>query len=135
MTYVPEALRKQVALRANERCEYCRLYQDHSFFTHEIDHIYAEKHGGETIEANLCFACADCNRHKGSDICSLDTVSGEIIALFHPRRAQWMEHFQMEESGIIRALTPTGRVTARLIGFNRQELVTERARLLALGVY
>lgn len=85
MTYIPEALRRLVAvseadaqrLRAGGRCEYCRLHEDDTFFTPEVDHIYAEKHDGPTIEWNLCVACADCNRNKGSDICSLDPETGD----------------------------------------------------------
>ena len=43
MTYIPEALRRLVAEQADGRCEYCRLHEDDAFFTHEVDHIYAEK--------------------------------------------------------------------------------------------
>jgi 5-methylcytosine-specific restriction endonuclease McrA len=53
---------------------------------HEGDHVVAEKHGRTTLEANLCLSCFDCNRHKGSDLASLDVETGNIILLFHPRR-------------------------------------------------
>jgi hypothetical protein len=135
MTYIPEALRQQVAERAKVRCEYCRLHEDHAYFTHEIDHIYAEKHGGNTVEKNLCLACADCNRHKGSDLCSLDPHTGEVVALFHPRHDQWGEHFYLMNTGIIEPLTATGRVTERVLRFNRVELVADRVRLIRLGKY
>ena len=115
MTYVPEELRQRVAERAKNRCEYCHLHVDHVYFTHEIDHIYAEKHGGNSVEDNLCFACADCNRHKGSDLCSLDPDTAEIVALFHPRRDQWRDHFQLSDTGIIEPVTATGRVTERVL--------------------
>ena len=62
MTYIPEALRRLVTERAGGRCAYCRLHEDDTFFIHEVDHIYAEKHDGPTVEGNLCIACADCNR-------------------------------------------------------------------------
>ena len=135
MTYIPEALRQQVAARANARCEYCRLHEDYAYFTHEIDHIYAEKHSGDTIEANLCLACADCNRHKGSDLCSIDPQTGNVVALFHPRHESWNEHFRLIETGVIEPLTATGRVTERILRFNRVDLVADRARLIALGGY
>lgn len=135
MTYIPEILRQQVTTRAKSRCEYCRLHEDHTYYTHEIDHIYAEKHGGDTVETNLCLACADCNRHKGSNLCSLDPQSGDVAALFHPRRNQWDEHFRLIETGIIEPLTSAGRVTERVLRFNRVELVADRARLIKLGGY
>jgi hypothetical protein len=64
MTYIPEPLRLQVTARAEVRWEYCRLHEDNSYYAHEIDHIYAEKHSGETTAENLCLACVFCNRHK-----------------------------------------------------------------------
>ena len=135
MTYVSEALRQQVEERAEGRCEYCRLPETHAYFRHEIDHIYAEKHGGLTLEENLCLACVDCNRHKGSDLCSLDPDTGTIMPLFHPRRDQWRDHFRLVDSGVIEPLTGTGRVTERILRFNRVDLIADRARLIALGGY
>jgi len=135
MTYIPETLRYLVGERAGGRCEYCRLHEDDTFFTHEVDHIYAEKHGGPTVEWNLCIACADCNRNKGSDICSLDPETGDVVALFHPRRDRWSEHFRLSDTGVIELLTAHGRVTARLLRINRLDVVADRARLIALGRY
>ena len=43
MTYIPEALRRQVTERAGECCEYCLLPQEFSLYSHEVDHIIAEK--------------------------------------------------------------------------------------------
>lgn len=49
MTHIPDALRREITIRGRSRCEYCRLHEDDAYFTHEIDHIYAEKHGGPTV--------------------------------------------------------------------------------------
>ena len=127
MTYISEKLRQEVKERSNFRCEYCRLHETDGYFPHEIDHIYAEKHGGETLSENLCLACADCNRYKGSNLCSLDPQTGEITALFH--------HFTLANRGNIQARTARGRVTIRVLSLNRSELVTERIRLIMLGKY
>lgn len=135
MTYIPEPLRRLVAERAGGRCEYCLLHEDDTFFIHEIDHIYAEKHGGATTEDNLCSACADCNRYKGSDICSLDPETGAVVTLYHPRHTRWVEHFRLSDTGIIEPLTACGRVTTRLLRMNRLDVAADRARLIALGRY
>jgi HNH endonuclease len=134
-TYIPEALRREVVERGQIRCEYCRLLEMDSYYSHEIDHIYAEKHGGITESANLCLACADCNRHKGSNLCSLDPQTGDIVALYNPRNDLWKDHFQMFNNGKIQPLTAKGRVTERVLRFNRLELIAERIRLIALGKY
>ena len=128
-TYVPDVLRREVADRAEQRCEYCRVHQEDRLFAHEIDHIIAEKHGGQSVSDNLSLACAECNRYKGSDLCSLDSETQMIVSLFHPRSQRWTEHFRAAD-GFIEPLTPTGRVTARLLQLNRLDAVDRRRSLV-----
>ena len=75
---------------------------------------FAVKHSGETIAENLALCCTVCNRFKGSDIASVDSEPGRLIALFHPRRDRWDDHYRVQDGEII-ALTATGRVTVRLL--------------------
>jgi hypothetical protein len=135
MTYISETLRQQITSRARKRCEYCRLHELATYYKHEIDHIYAEKHGGNTVESNLCLACGDCNRYKGSDLCSLDPETDTVVSLLHPRRDKWNEHFRLNNIGMIEPLTPTGRATERILRFNRIHLVEQRQKFLELGFY
>jgi hypothetical protein len=51
-TYIPAALRRQVEARAENCCEFCKLPVGMSFYSHEIDHVIAEKHGGTTTVDN-----------------------------------------------------------------------------------
>ena len=101
---------------------------------HEVDHIYAEKHGGQTNENNLCLSCYYCNHYKGSDLCSLDPETGTLIALYHPRQDHWEEHFRLTGATII-PLTASGRVTARLFRMNDLERILEREMLIRLNLY
>jgi hypothetical protein len=64
--------------------------------SHEIDHIAAAKHGGETTAENLALCCTLCNKYKGTDLASIDPETGEMQRLFHPRRDRWLEHFQFQ---------------------------------------
>lgn len=80
-------------------------------------------------------ACAECNRNKGGDICSIDPETGDVVTLFHPRRDRWTDHVQLVDTGVIEPLTSHGRVTARLLRMNRLDLVADRARLISLGRY
>jgi 5-methylcytosine-specific restriction endonuclease McrA len=134
MTHIPEALRRTVFERAGGRCEYCLLRSEDSYWPHEVDHIYAEKHGGETNAANLCLSCNPCNRYKGSDLASIDPVNGEIVRLYHPRRDIWSEHFKLQEARI-EPLTAQGRVTVKLLRLNDPERLEERLGLIALKRY
>ena len=116
-TYIPVALRRQVRDRANGCCEYCLIPEAVSFALHPIDHVIAEKHGGPTTAENLALCCTICNLHKGSDLASVDPLTGEIVLLFNPRRERWTDHFRLAE-GRIEPLTPMGRVTVRLLQLN-----------------
>lgn len=134
MSYIPEALRQLVYERANGHCEYCRLDVRYAYFPYEIDHIVAEKHEGKTDESNLCLSCFECNCHKGSDLSSYDAQVDDIVRLFNPRRDQWSDHFQLNDAQIL-ALTPIGRVTVKLLQFNKRERLLEREELIAAGKY
>ncbi|MFL6465210.1 MAG: HNH endonuclease, partial [Bryobacteraceae bacterium] len=71
-------LARLVRERAREQCEYCRLPQSAFPFSFQVDHIRAEKHGGETVESNLALACPHCNRHKGPNSAGVDPSSGQL---------------------------------------------------------
>ncbi|MGH2409155.1 MAG: HNH endonuclease [Chloroflexota bacterium] len=105
-----------------------------AFYPHEVDHVVAEKHDGQTIESNLCLSCWVCNRHKGSDLTSIDPQTGAITPLFHPRRDRWDNHFQLN-GAVINGITPQGRATARMLHFNHADQVELREPLIALGHY
>lgn len=124
---IPNMLRLAVIARANGLCEYCHKPQV-SYFAHEVDHVIAQKHGGETVMENLAFACFECNRHKGSDIASLDPASGKLTLLFNPRNQSWHDHFYFDQ-GRIEPLTAHGRVTVFLLQLNQEERLTERIAL------
>ncbi|MBM3880567.1 MAG: HNH endonuclease [Verrucomicrobia bacterium] len=64
----------------------------------ELDHIIAEKHGGQTTSENLALACCYCNRFKGPNLSGVDPLSGEGLRLYHPRLDLWSEHFSWSGS-------------------------------------
>jgi 5-methylcytosine-specific restriction endonuclease McrA len=132
--YIPVELRKLVVKRASKRCEYCLIHQDFSIYTHEVDHIIAVKHGGETTADNLALSCLSCNRHKGSDFATIDQVTQEIVPLFNPRRQAWDEHFYIENARI-EGKTQIGKATARLLQFNVPNRVLQRQVLISQGAY
>jgi hypothetical protein len=132
--YVPAELRRLVIERALGCCEYCLLHQDHTDFSHQVDHIIALKHRGLTVLINLALACLECNLLKGSDLASIDPLTREIVPLFNPRRQIWHEHFTFQAEMIV-GLTPTGRTTVSLLQFNRSDRASQRRNLIKLGAY
>ena len=129
---VSAALRRMVRERAGGCCEYCQTPEDFALVPHQIDHIISEKHGGQTVAANLALSCTLCNQHKGSDVAAIDPATGEPVALYHPRCDSWSDHFRPQTASIV-ALTPQGRATVRLLQLNRPERLAERALLITTG--
>ena len=90
--------------------------------------------GEETVFENLCFACPYCNRHKGNRQIVTDPKSNETVALFHPHRQVWAEHFDWSDGGeTIRGLTVVGRATISALQMNRPALVRARKMWIKLG--
>jgi hypothetical protein len=134
MTYIANAVRIQVITRARESCEYCLVHADYAMLVHEVDHIIAQKHGGASTIRNLAYACAQCNRFKGSDLSSLDPKTGELVSLFNPRIHTWWEHFELDGPRIM-PLYASGRATDRLLQLNQVDRLLLRKELIAAGRY
>ena len=129
---IGDALRWFVANRAGWRCEYCLIYEEDSYFTHQIDHIISRKHGGRSVSSNLAYTCVRCNTLKGTDIGSVNLKTGALIAFFNPRREHWRSHFMLN-GPVIEPMTAEGAATARVFQFNLDTRVAERRVLMAFG--
>ncbi len=133
MPDIGAALRTEVRSRAQLRCEYCLSLESLTLVGHEVDHIIAVKHAGDTVAENLALCCTLCNKHKGTDLASIDRETGEMQRLFHPRRDQWREHFELRGGEIV-ARTAIGRVSVRLLQLNRLERIREREVMIQAGL-
>ena len=127
---ISDLLRAEVAQRAGYLCEYCLVHENDAGFPHQVDHIVSRKHGGPSVAENLAYACVVCNRHKGSDVASIDPDTGDAVRLFHPRRDRWKDHFRMDGE-FIQSRSQVGAATVRLLRFNLAERVAERRVLKA----
>jgi len=132
--HLPNALRRLVTERAGGRCEYCLLHEDDRPESHQIDHVVALKHGGQTVSDNLALACAVCNNHKGSDLSAIDPVTREIVPLFNPRTQTWGDHFELSGVRLV-GRTATGRATIELLRLNEEERLNYRRILMNVGRY
>jgi hypothetical protein len=131
--WISDQLRQTIADRANLLCEYCLIAEADTFYGCEVDHIISLKHGGSSEPENLAYACALCNRAKGSDVGSIST-SGEFTRFFNPRTDRWAEHFSLEGPAI-RPLTMIGEVTVGIFGFNDSARLHEREEMIRFGKY
>jgi len=121
-----------ICRRAGERCEYCLVPRFAFPLPFQIDHIIAEKHGGQAVEENLALACPHCNRFKGPNIAGIDPETGEITRLYNPRTDIWSKHFRSAGATLI-GTTPIGRTTVNVLRMNGDDLLRIRVELLAEG--
>ena len=121
-------------VRAQGLCEYCLIHESDTFVGCQVDHIISEKHGGLTVEANLAYACAFCNRCKGTDVGSVLQETDEFLRFYNPRVDHWAHHFRLDGYRIV-AGSSVGEVTIRILALNAVERVLEREHLARVGRY
>ena len=127
------SLRQRVRERAGDRCEYCRLRQQHDpFHPFHVEHVVPRQHRGSDDFANLAWSCHQCNLHKGPNLAGLDPDTNEMVRLFDPRRHQWRDHFALDGPRIV-GLTAAGRTTAWVLEMNSEERTELRRVLIELG--
>jgi len=127
-----ETLRQFVRDRAANRCEYCRLAQEHHDLPFQVEHIIAKKHKGDDDADNLALSCYNCNVFKGPNIAGLDPDTQQLTRLFHPRRDQWADHFAWI-GPILDGSTDVGRTTIEVLRINQEENLALRRLLIAAG--
>ena len=128
------AVKEMVRRRAGDRCEYCRIDQAYTTFTHQIDHIRALKHNGSDSLENLCLSCFACNNAKGTDPAGFDPATDQLTRLFNPRIDRWAEHFHYEGPTLV-GLTPIGRTTLVVLDMNEAACLEQRENLIVVGLF
>jgi hypothetical protein len=111
-------------------CEYCQLQSALHPAPYQVDHIIAGQHGGADQLDNLAPACIHCNRYKGPNIAGIDSETGELARLFHPRLDEWNRRFRWSGPRI-QPFSLIGRVTVSVLFMNDPEVVWLRSTLAA----
>ncbi|MCP4660505.1 MAG: HNH endonuclease [bacterium] len=124
--------RRVVAERAAWCCEYCRSQARFCPDPFVVEHVVPRSGGGSDELSNLAFACQGCNGHKYTSVEATDPLDGGVVALFHPRRDDWAEHFTWSLDCLrVVGVTPRGRATVEKLRLNRVELINLRRVLRA----
>ena len=132
MSDIPARLRRLAGLRAGNQCEYCGLSQQGQEATFHIDHILPKSAGGRTRAANLALACVSCSLRKEARRSATEPITNRRVAMFHPRRQRWRDHFRWDGFRIV-GLTPTGRATVAALQMNRPLILAIRQEEAARG--
>ncbi len=132
---VGDSLRRTVAERANEQCEYCQYPEQFSPSSFEVEHIVPKSAGGLTEHNNLALACSHCNAHKATRQKGIDPFTGTDVRLFNPRIDDWAIHFLLnQETGEIEGQTSIGRSTVEVLMMNAEQPTRARRNLIKLEV-
>jgi hypothetical protein len=67
------------------------------------------------------------------DIAGRDTITGDTVRIFDPRRDEWSDHFEWRGADL-HGRTPIGRVTVLVLEMNALEFRTVRAALQNKGM-
>lgn len=133
---VTPKLRKQIADRAENRCEYCQSLKSYSPSPFNLEHILPISKGGLTTLLNLAFSCYGCNRKKSDKLSFPDPLNGELTPFYNPRQDNWNIHFAWSNDGVlIVGITPTGRATVEGLDLNREELINLRKLLATIDLH
>lgn len=125
--YIPAALQRQVREFFQDRCAYCKTAEWLTVSIFEYEHIIPLSAGGETIFANLCFACPTCNRYKARRHFIRDEATQQAIPLFNPQQQHWDEHFLWSADGTeIISLTRAGELIISALRMNRPQYLRVR---------
>ena len=125
------SLREAVFERARECCEYCRAQLGYATEPFSSDHILPVVADGTNAFDNLAMSCYNCNSDKGKKTHAIDPETGQTVALFHPRKQVWEEHFAWDGTfTTLIGLTSTGRATISALNMNRQQSINYRGVLV-----
>lgn len=131
---ITAAQKRFVAQRANHCCEYCLSQHEFSPDPFSIEHIIPQSKGGLDDLENLALACQGCNNKKYNHIEARDPITGQSVALYHPRQHLWAEHFAWNEDFTqLLGLTPIGRSTIERLQLNRIGVMNLRQLLHSVG--
>ncbi|MEM7369390.1 MAG: HNH endonuclease [Bacteroidota bacterium] len=133
--YISEKIRQRVAKRAENRYEYCRVFDRYSFLSFHIEHIISLKHGGSSEEENLAYSCPIYNVNKGSDIATYVGDNPDPVRFFHPRKDDWDDHFDIASSGLISAKTEIGQATIEIFDLNHPDSIIEMRILIQNQIF
>lgn len=132
MAIMNERLREYVRKRARCRCEYCHFPENWSELPFHTDHILPRKHGGQTTEENLAWACSYCNGYKGPNLAGFLKTENKIIELYNPRKLFWEDHFAWAGAQIIQR-SKIAEATIQVLRLNHQDALASRAELIKEG--
>lgn len=125
----------EVRNRYHFACGYCGATETATGGLLTLDHYKPRSLGGEDSEDNLVYACFKCNQYKGRFWPDADQSSRQQRVL-HPLLDDLGKHLiENVQTGILEALSDTGRFHIGLLRLNRSQLIKNRLNKMMLQIY
>ena len=115
------SVRETIRQSYNYHCGYCGVSETDLGAKMTIDHFLPRKYGGDDTVDNLVYSCHACNEFKGE----YWGIEPDLILLL-PRVEVIGEHFQVNEDGMLQAITDRGANHIKVLQLNRVELIAHR---------
>ena len=129
---VTNRTRRAVVLRAEGRCEFCRLPVSTSAIPPHVDHVRARQHRGATTRRISRSPEYRCNLHKGTNLSGVDPQTDAVASLFDPRGMAWDDHFAAVGAEVV-GRTTEGRATVETLQMNEPRRLERRAEAIEAG--
>jgi hypothetical protein len=126
------ATRELVRRRADNDCEYCLLCQEHSAVPHQSSISSQRSMAGPTTRPTWRLRVTVTISARAPTFRGIDPLTGELVALFHPRRDRRADHFTIRVPRI-EGVTPCGRATVRVLAMNDVRRLELRSELSVGG--
>jgi hypothetical protein len=134
MAYLPTELRARLEAADRQRCSDCQTSAAISGILLTTDHVAPMVLGGATAFENLCLARYSRNQYTAAQALATDPLTGETVALYHPRQAVWGAHFGWSADGTqIEGRAAIGRATIIAVRLKHSVIVSARARRVSAG--
>ena len=72
--------------------------------------------------------------NKGSDVATFLDDRRTAVRFYNPRIDTWNDHFSVEPTGLLTAITDIGAGTSKVLDLNHPDSIIERRELIRLNL-
>jgi hypothetical protein len=101
------------------------MHQSLQGATFHIEDVIPRVHGGASDLDNLALACPSCNLHEADRVSSTVENDSAVVALFHPRKDVWSDHFEWDDYQLL-GKSDVGLLTIQLFNPNHERRIKIR---------
>jgi hypothetical protein len=110
------------------------MHQSLQGATFHVEHAEPRSMGGTDHPENLAWACPRCNLMKSDRKSLPDSLTGEVVPIFNPRKDSWDAHFTWDGYRA-QGITGIGRAVVAAFEFNHARRILIRQAEEMFGLF